>query len=184
MLALITWTFYAGGLYVLWSAGFRIAYGRWPMAYSFPPRDRYTWIDMGLSAAMWGYFAWCVWHNWHDVRTVATGGRVLVSTNVFDLYGLLLIAIGSALRIWTLISLGPNWRMGQDPSDSKHEFVKSGPYRFLKHPINTALLYVSLGQLILTNMSGAALALVVVAFAYHILQGRAEIAFWKARNQI
>lgn len=182
MLALITWTFYAGGLYVLWGAAFRIAHGRWPMAYTFPPRDRYTWIDMGLSAAMWAYFAWCVWQVWPQVQTVATGGRVIVRTDLADLGGLVLVAIGSGLRIWTLVTLGPNWRMGQDAADTKHEFVTTGPYRFLNHPINTALVYVACGQVILTKQSFAAFGLVVVAVAYLFLQGRAEAAFWKSRK--
>lgn len=187
MLALLTWTLYAGGLYVLWSAGFRMAYGRWPMAYSLPPRDRYTWIDMGLSAAMWAYFAWCVWVGWADLRAVtgamARGESVAWSLSRLEWAGLATAALGAGLRVWTLIVLGPNWRMGQDKADTKHEFVKSGPYRLMKHPINTAMVVTAVGHVALTNGAWAAWGLLAVGVAYHLLQGAAEVAFWKARNR-
>lgn len=185
MLALLTWTIYAGGLYVLWSAGFRATYGRWPMAYSLPPRDRYTWIDMGLSAAMWAYFAWCVWHAWPELQRLnaANSPAIPLVINPWQWLGLGLVAIGAALRVWTLIVLGPNWRMGQDTTDTKHEFVKAGPYRLMNHPINTAMVLVALGQVAITVGAWAAWALLAVTIAYHLLQGAAEIAFWNARNR-
>lgn len=182
MLALVTWTLYAGGLYVLWSAGFRAVYGRWPMAYSMPPRDRYTWIDMGLSAAMWAYFAWCVWTGWAEVRELAQRGVAPVLGHR-EWAGVCAVGVGSALRIWTLVTLGPNWRMGQDASDGAHEFVKTGPYRFMAHPINTATVIVALGQVGATDGAAAAWGLLAVTVVYHLLQGAAETAFWKARNR-
>jgi hypothetical protein len=153
------------------------------MAYSFPPRDRYTWIDMGLSAAMWAYFAWCVWAGWDDVRAVARGEGVGLSLSGMEWAGLATVVVGAGLRVWTLIVLGPNWRMGQDKTDTTHEFVKSGPYRLMKHPINTAMVATAIGQVALTNGAWTAWGLLAVGVAYHLLQGAAEVAFWKARNQ-
>ncbi len=187
MLALLTWTLYAGGLYVLWSAGFRVAYGRWPMAYAMPPRDRYTWIDMGLSAAMWAYFAWSMWVGWAGLRAWVeggTGGPALAALSHRELAGLAAVGVGSGLRIWTLVTLGPNWRMGQDAGDATHEFVKAGPYRFMEHPINTATVVVALGQVGVTGGAPAAWGLLAVTVVYHLLQGAAEAAFWKARNRV
>lgn len=182
MLALLTWTLYAGGLYVLWSVGFRACYGRWPMAYSMPPKDRYTWIDMGLSASMWAYFGWSVWVGWASLHEFVQHGTGPVLSHR-EWAGLGAVGVGGALRVWSLVTLGPNWRMGQDASDTKHEFVKAGPYRFMEHPINTATVVVALGQVGVTNGAVAAWALLAVALAYHLLQGAAETAFWKARNR-
>lgn len=188
MLALLTWTLYAGGLYVLWSGVFRLKHGRWPMAYAMPPRDRYTWIDMGLSASMWGYFAWCVWVAWPDLQGIARApslaeARDALPRTPVEWAGLIVIVLGSCLRVWTLVVLGPNWRMGQDATDTRHEFVKAGPYRFMDHPINAATVMVALGQVGVTGGAWAAWGLLGVAIAYYLLQGAAEMAFWKARNR-
>lgn len=183
LLPLTTWTLYAGGLYLLWSVGFRVRYGRWPMAYSMPPRDAYTWIDMGLSAAMWGYFAWCVALAWPIISQWTRSGAPAAPIRPGVWMGLAVVSLGAALRIWTLITLGPNWRMGQDERDTAHAFVATGPYRVMKHPINTATAIVALGQVGLTQGSWAAWCLLGVALAYHKAQGAAEVAFWNARNR-
>jgi protein-S-isoprenylcysteine O-methyltransferase Ste14 len=62
-------------------------------------------------------------------------------------------------------------------------FVASGPYRYMKHPINTALVLVALGQALLTGFDARAWFLLVTAVAYYIAQGQAEKQFWEERGR-
>lgn len=47
--------------------------------------------------------------------------------------GAALLALGAGLRLWSLAALGPHftWTTGLIPG---HTFVKTGPYRYLRHP--------------------------------------------------
>jgi protein-S-isoprenylcysteine O-methyltransferase Ste14 len=185
---LATWCAHAGGLYVVAACVFRARYGRWPMAYSFPPRDAYSCIDMGLSLAMWSYFAWAAWHALTsappappatpDPHAHPTPARTLLAAA-----GVAIVTVGWAYRLWTLRVLGPNWRMGQDESDHEHRFVLAGPYLFAKHPINTGLIFVALGHVALTAAHPAALALLAVAIAYHAAQSAVEERYWLGRSR-
>jgi protein-S-isoprenylcysteine O-methyltransferase Ste14 len=97
--------------------------------------------------------------------------------------GVGLVVVGGVLRLWTVAELGPNWRMGQSEADEETTFVASGPYRFLKHPINTALVLVALGQAFLTGFDARAWFLLVTAVVYYLVQGHAEQQFWRGREE-
>ena len=69
------------------------------------------------------------------------------------------------LAVWARRHLGRNWsgavRIGVD-----HELVRSGPYRFLRHPIYTAMLGMFLGTAIASGQYHALLGVVILVFAY------------------
>jgi protein-S-isoprenylcysteine O-methyltransferase Ste14 len=170
MIAVLTWLAYAGVFYIGWTVGFRGRYGRWPVAYRVPPRSGreavYTLADLGLNLSLMGYTAWLV-----------LGPR---PEPVSVVGGVLLVVLGAALRLWTVVVLGSNWRMGQDESDTT-QFVAQGPYRIMNHPINTALVVVAVGQGFLTGFDGRAMFLVAAAGLYLVVQAGAERAFWARR---
>jgi protein-S-isoprenylcysteine O-methyltransferase Ste14 len=176
MIAQVAWLSYAGAFYIAWTIGFRARYGRWPMAYRLRPRDfphaMYMLNDAGLHVSLVAYTLW-----------LAFGPPPKAA---FDTVGLAagagLVVLGAALRLWTVVNLGPNWRMGQDEADEEATFVASGPYRYLKHPINAALVVVALGQAFLTGFDARAWFLLVTAAAYYLAQGHAERQFWLERE--
>lgn len=172
MAAQMTWILYAGTFYVVWTAGFRLWYGRWPTAYRLPPRDLghgvYMLADLLLNLSLCTYTAWLLLGPMPEA--LHTGAGVAI------------VAAGAALRLWTVLTLGRNWRMGQDESDSDASFVATGPYRFLQHPINAALVIVAAGQGVLTGFDARAWFLIVVALLYYLVQGRAERVFWGGRG--
>lgn len=184
MLAFVTWVCYAGGLYVAWAIGFRAQYSRWPMAYSFPPKDLYSIIDFVLSMAMWGYFAWTIYFAFVAPDVNYTGPIRLVIDPFMQAAGLCFFGLGFFLRLWTLRVLGKHWRMGQDANDAEHRFVLAGPYVFMKHPINTACVIVALGQVLITGMKLPAAILLLVAVGYHMLQGKVEEAHWSRKHTL
>lgn len=83
-----------------------------------------------------------------------------------------LVAIGvviqagfALLGIWARRHLGRNWsaevRIGEG-----HELVRTGPYRFLRHPIYTAMLGMFLGTAVASSQYHALVGLVILIFAY------------------
>ena len=83
-----------------------------------------------------------------------------------------LVAVGAIsqaafifLAVWARRRLGRNWsgavRIGVD-----HELIRTGPYRFLRHPIYTAMLGMFLGTAISSSQYHALLGLAILVLAY------------------
>ena len=62
-------------------------------------------------------------------------------------------------------SLGSNWS-GEVRIATEHRLVRSGPYRFIRHPIYTALLGMYCGTILVSGEIHAAIALALVTVAY------------------
>jgi protein-S-isoprenylcysteine O-methyltransferase Ste14 len=86
-----------------------------------------------------------------------------------DLAGLALLVAGLAFSVWARIHLGRNWS-GTVTLKQDHELIRSGPYRFVRHPIYTGLLIAVLGTaLSLGEWRGLiTLALFAIAFVRKI----------------
>jgi len=69
------------------------------------------------------------------------------------------------LALWSRRHLGRNWstkvRIAED-----HKLIRSGPYRFVRHPIYTALLGMALGTTIVSGQYHSLLGLLIIAIAY------------------
>ena len=74
-------------------------------------------------------------------------------------------ALFLALAVWARVHLGRNWaaevRIGVD-----HELVRTGPYRWLRHPIYTAMLGMFLGTAIASSQYHALLGVAILFVAY------------------
>lgn len=64
--------------------------------------------------------------------------------------GFAVLLFGAALRVWSVIHLGPNFSY-EILSEPKESLVCSGPYRVLRHPIYIAQLVMCVGLWILTG---------------------------------
>ncbi len=73
------------------------------------------------------------------------------------------MAAATLFHIWARVHLGRNWT-GQVTIKTDHQLVRSGPYRFIRHPIYTALVALALGTAIISarwlSLLGAAVFLV------------------------
>jgi len=58
--------------------------------------------------------------------------------------GLLLVLVGIMLLAWTHASLGKHWSTNLQTREG-HALVTSGPYRFIRHPMYTALIAYFIG---------------------------------------
>jgi protein-S-isoprenylcysteine O-methyltransferase Ste14 len=61
------------------------------------------------------------------------------------LLALLMVAGGAAFGVWARLTIGMNWS-GNVTFKEGHELIQSGPYRYVRHPIYSALLLMGLGS--------------------------------------
>jgi protein-S-isoprenylcysteine O-methyltransferase Ste14 len=79
--------------------------------------------------------------------------------------------LGFAITFWARAILGNNWS-GTVTVKVEHELIRTGPYRWVRHPIYTGLILAILGTLIaLDRWRGVvALPLLWIAFAIKYLK--------------
>jgi len=83
------------------------------------------------------------------------------STGIFW-FGALLTLAGLLLTVWARVHLGRNWS-GTITVKHDHELITSGPYRFVRHPIYSGLLFAFVG-FALARGEWRGVVAVVVAF--------------------
>lgn len=66
------------------------------------------------------------------------------TTPLSDWLGVALTAAGIGFAVWARLYLGGNWS-GAVTVKVDHELVRTGPYRFVRHPIYTGLIVALLG---------------------------------------
>jgi protein-S-isoprenylcysteine O-methyltransferase Ste14 len=91
--------------------------------------------------------------------------RFLFESNVVIAIGLLIQIASVALAISARHHLGRNWS-GEVRIASEHELIRSGPYRFVRHPIYSAILGMYVGTMLVSGEIHAPIALVIVTLAY------------------
>lgn len=79
--------------------------------------------------------------------------------------GLAIQAAFILFAVWARRHLGSNWS-GEVRIAAGHQLVRSGPYRFLRHPIYTAVLGMYCGTILVSGEVHAPLALLLVTLAY------------------
>ncbi len=146
---------------------FRLSYGRWPFVRSFPPRDRHALVNLLYSCVLAIYTLSLL------VRSEPQALSVLA--------GLSVMALAGCLQAWAVVTMGPNWRMGQDPGDDTVHRVTGGPYRLLRNPIYWGLVGVALSQVLLAGVDAGTVLLVTASVVYAGVQGHNESQFWQHR---
>jgi protein-S-isoprenylcysteine O-methyltransferase Ste14 len=81
-----------------------------------------------------------------------------------DWAGVAIVAFGLGFSVWARVVLGGNWSatvtLKQD-----HEMVRTGPYRYLRHPIYTGLLLALAGSALALGEWRGVLAVAIAAAA-------------------
>jgi len=96
---------------------------------------------------------------WLTIPFLPIGSRAVAAI------GLIVQAAFLILAVWARRHLGRNWsaevRIAVD-----HQLVRTGPYRFLRHPIYTAMLGMVLGTAIISGECHALVGLAILFIAY------------------
>ncbi len=87
--------------------------------------------------------------------------EVLPYRPAFYWIGLALTFAGLAFTVWARFRLGTNWS-GSVQVKTEHALVKTGPYRWVRHPIYTGLLAAFLGTAIALDQWRGLVAFVIV----------------------
>lgn len=75
--------------------------------------------------------------------------------------GLALCVLGAGVTIWSRHVLGRNWSAAPQLK-REHELVRTGPYRFVRHPLYTGLLMLFIGDALILGEWRGVLAVVIV----------------------
>jgi protein-S-isoprenylcysteine O-methyltransferase Ste14 len=95
---------------------------------------------------------------------------VLPRTVWIQVAGLLLVIIGSALFVWARRTLG-NFYSGHVSVIEGQPLIRSGPYRFIRHPAYAGYLLITLGLALgYSSFAGLTVVLFIVlpCMVYHI----------------
>ncbi len=81
--------------------------------------------------------------------------------------GALICVLGLFLTLWARWTLAGNWS-SDVTFKQNHELIRTGPYRFVRHPIYSGLLVMCLGTALAAGKIHSWLALPVMALAFWI----------------
>jgi protein-S-isoprenylcysteine O-methyltransferase Ste14 len=81
--------------------------------------------------------------------------------------GILLFVVGVGGTLWAQCAMGDSWRVGVD-TGARTALVVTGPFRWVRNPIYTAMTVATLGLVFLVPNAAAALAFVSLVAALEI----------------
>lgn len=99
------------------------------------------------------------------VRVVRPPGFAVTSPSLAAV-GAAIFALGIALAIWARIALGRNWGMPMTER-AEPELITAGPYRLVRHPIYSGLLFALLGTALVNNVLGLFVVAALGAYFYY-----------------
>ncbi len=84
-----------------------------------------------------------------------------------DALGVVITIAGIAFAMWARIYLGGNWSSAVTVKVG-HQLVRSGPYRFVRHPIYTGLISSLVGTAIVRHQARGVIAVVLAYIGFKI----------------
>ena len=100
-----------------------------------------------------------------DPRFGRLNQRFLPLSPLLDLAGILLTAAGVAFAIWARAHLGKYWS-AQITIRQEHRLIRTGPYRFIRHPIYTGMLLALLGAVFAVGEYRAILGFSIILLGF------------------
>jgi protein-S-isoprenylcysteine O-methyltransferase Ste14 len=98
--------------------------------------------------------------------------RFLPATPAVAALGVIMVAAGLGFAVWARWYLGANWS-GMVTVKVQHELIRTGPYRYVRHPIYTGLLLAIAGTAVALGEWRDAIAFGLAFFAF-IVKSRVE----------
>ena len=101
--------------------------------------------------------------------------RYLPQSTAMAISGILITAAGLAFAIWARVHLGRNWSSAVTIK-AQHELIRSGPYRFVRHPIYTGMILGILGTALANGKVRGLMGVLLVWFGF-LVKSRMEEQF-------
>jgi len=99
--------------------------------------------------------------------------RFLPQGDVFPVLGTVLLATGLGFSVWARRHLGRNWSAHVVVKQG-HELVRTGPYRWVRHPIYTGILLALLGMVVAFGEWRGLLAMGFALLSFAVKSGQEE----------
>jgi protein-S-isoprenylcysteine O-methyltransferase Ste14 len=103
------------------------------------------------------------------------GTQPIAPTGWMDAIGMAILLLSLAFSIWARFILGSSWS-GAVQKVENQQLIQSGPYRYVRNPIYTGVIFGSVGTLLINASVGGLLGLVILIVAY-IIKINKEQAF-------
>jgi len=111
-------------------------------------------------------------------RTGPLDRRFLLAENWIAWAGIVLTCLGVAIAIWARLCLGEYWSARVTLKEG-HQLIRSGPYRYVRHPIYTGMLLGAVGATLVLGEWRGVLAVVLI-LATHSRKAAREEALLRA----
>jgi protein-S-isoprenylcysteine O-methyltransferase Ste14 len=119
-----------------------------------------------LVAAFFLLFRYEYGHTW-------LGTRFVPDTPMVHWLGVAIMASGVAIAFWARFHLGANWS-GVVTLKEGHELIRTGPYRTIRHPIYTGILFAFLGNVIEVGQVRGLIGLLIIWLSFYVKARREE----------
>jgi len=100
--------------------------------------------------------------------------RILPKTPELAVAAIVITLAGMAFAVWARAYLGTNWSSAPTIKQ-QHQLIRSGPYRFVRHPIYTGILLAMAGTFLANGKVRGAVAVVLLWFAWGIKSRMEEV---------
>lgn len=91
--------------------------------------------------------------------------RFVPPTTAIQVLAVVIVVAGLLFSVWARLHLGRNWS-GTVTLKRDHELIRSGPYRFVRHPIYTGLSLAILGTVLSLGEWRGLIALVLIVASF------------------
>lgn len=89
-------------------------------------------------------------------------------------FGVTVAVVGIALAIWARWHLGENWSATVTLKEG-HELIRSGPYRYMRHPIYSGMLLAFVGTALALGEYRALISVAIVLVAFYTKAKKEEL---------
>lgn len=101
--------------------------------------------------------------------------RLLPRTDELGIAAIVITLLGLAFAVWARVHLGQNWSSAP-MIKQQHQLIRSGPYRFVRHPIYSGLLVAAAGTFLAVGRVRGALGVLIIWLGFEI-KSRVEEQF-------
>jgi protein-S-isoprenylcysteine O-methyltransferase Ste14 len=111
-----------------------------------------------------------------DVGAVGAGAldvRWLPQFDAAEMAGIAIIMAGLGFAVWARLHLKANWS-GMVTVKQDHQLIRSGPYRWVRHPIYSGMILAMAGTAVENGRLRGILAVLLVFFGFWIKSRREE----------
>lgn len=133
---------------------------------------REAWFDRRQHTLMVGFAAFLIFSRYAHFSWL--GKRFVPEWFWIAVAGVVLTAAGVAWAMWARLHLGANWS-GTVSIREQHELIRTGPYRWMRHPIYSGVLLGMAGTVLVVGEVRGLIGFALMAAALYVKARKEEI---------